>query len=363
MARPPRSPRPSRRKPTPSGWRARAPRWTTRSGRATSGSSKEQQDLQSALERSRERVGVEPDDLQRVVGAALARAGLALDGARAETVGDVGHLPARSQRSGLRQGTPAGRMPSTICASRPRKRGERLGEWRSDAPIRAIAFEPPRLPDGRDAPDVVQVHLEHRLVRRLLSRFLSQGFQSGLSRVSVIEGPGAQPRVVLMGRLAVYGAGAARLHEEIIPVTAIWTEAERERKPLRPLGESGEERRSTSSRRRCGDARAAPAMAVARIQALVERDIADLSPAFERIAEERLADRHGRSSQSAGRRKRSSLSDLLETAARADRQGTAEFDPNQLLLPGIARRGAPRARGGPAPLAEPARAPRKRNPR
>jgi hypothetical protein len=56
---------------------------------------------------------------------------------------------------------------------------------------------------------------------RLLSRFLSQGFQAGLSRISVIEGPGAQPRVVLMGRLAVYGAGAAGLHEEIIPVTAI----------------------------------------------------------------------------------------------------------------------------------------------
>jgi hypothetical protein len=72
---------------------------------------------------------------------------------------------------------------------------------------------------------VVQVHLEHRLVRRLLSRFLSQGFQSKLSRVSVIYGPGAQPRVVLMGRLAVFGAGAARLHEEVIPVTAIWTES------------------------------------------------------------------------------------------------------------------------------------------
>ena len=58
---------------------------------------------------------------------------------------------------------------------RPRKRGERIGEWRKRAPIRAIAFEPPRLPDGRDTPEVVQVHLEHRLVRRLLSRFLSPG--------------------------------------------------------------------------------------------------------------------------------------------------------------------------------------------
>jgi hypothetical protein len=76
---------------------------------------------------------------------------------------------------------------------RQRKRGERIGEWRKRVPVRAIAFEPPRLPDGRDTPEIVQVHLEHRLVRRLLSRFLSQGFQAGLSRISVIEGPGAQP--------------------------------------------------------------------------------------------------------------------------------------------------------------------------
>ena len=44
----------------------------------------------------------------------------------------------------------------------------------------------------------------------------------------MILGPGAQPRVVLIGRLAVYGAGALRLHEEVIPITAIWTEADRE---------------------------------------------------------------------------------------------------------------------------------------
>ena len=69
---------------------------------------------------------------------------------------------------------------------RPRKRGERLGDWRRDAPIRSIAFQPPILGDGRDAADVVQVHLEHRLVRRLLSRFLSQASSRKLSRISVI---------------------------------------------------------------------------------------------------------------------------------------------------------------------------------
>ena len=78
---------------------------------------------------------------------------------------------------------------------RPRKRGERLRDWRRNAPVRSISFEPPVMSDGRDATGVVQVHLEHRLVRRLLSRFVSQGFQSKLSRVSVIAGPGKRKHV------------------------------------------------------------------------------------------------------------------------------------------------------------------------
>jgi hypothetical protein len=72
---------------------------------------------------------------------------------------------------------------------RRRGRKERLKAWRAEAPLKAIAFEPARDPDtGVDAQDVVQVHLEHRLVRRLLSRFLSQGFTSGLNRVCSISG-------------------------------------------------------------------------------------------------------------------------------------------------------------------------------
>jgi hypothetical protein len=142
----------------------------------------EQDELRRALERSRERVGVNPEDLQRVAAAALRRAGLALDSARGESVGKVAtfHLdpadPAFTKDAGWDDAFDDLRI-------RPRKRGERLGEWRHKAPIRSIAFEPPVLSDGRDATDVVQVHLEHRLIRRLLSRFLSQGFQSKLSRI------------------------------------------------------------------------------------------------------------------------------------------------------------------------------------
>jgi hypothetical protein len=294
----------------------------------------EQQELRNALERSRDRVGVSPDDLQRVVSAALARAGLKLDGARAETVGDTATFrldpndPAFAKEPGWQD-------TFDNLRERPRKRGERIGEWRKRVPVRAIAFEPPRLPDGRDTPEIVQVHLEHRLVRRLLSRFLSQGFQAGLSRISVIEGPGAQPRVVLMGRLAVYGAGAARLHEEIIPVTAIWTEANRENKPLRALGESGEERTLNQLEDALRHARAAPKMAVARIQAVVERDITDLAPEFERIAKERLAKVKVELAKG-GDTEAKLLTELLDQQRKRIGKANTEFDPNQLMLPGIA---------------------------
>jgi ERCC4-related helicase len=295
---------------------------------------KDQQELQKSLEASRARVGVGADDLQRVVGAALARAGTSLDRARGGIVGKVNTFtfdpvdPAFSKEAGWQD-------TLDDLRARPRKRGERINDWRKRVPIRAIAFETPRLPDGRDAPDVVQVHLEHRLVRRLLSRFLSQGFQSGLSRISVIEGPGAQPRVVLMGRLAVYGAAAARLHEEIIPVAAIWTEAERDRKPLRPLGESGEERTLNQLEEALRKARSAPNIAVARVQALVERDIADLLPTLERIARERLAEVKVQLAKR-GETEARSLADLLDQQRKRIGKAAAEFDPDQLLLPAIA---------------------------
>jgi len=295
---------------------------------------KEEEELQKAREDSRARVGVGADDLRRVVGAALLRAGTSLDRARAETVGNVTTFtfdpadPAFTKEAGWQD-------VFDDLRARPRKRGERINEWRKRVPIRAIAFASPQLADGRDAPGVVQVHLEHRLVRRLLSRFISQGFQSGLSRISVIEGTGAQPRVVLMGRLAVYGASAARLHEQIIPVTAIWTEAERDRKPLRPLGESGEERTLNQLEEALRNARAAPKMAAARVQALVERDIADLLPTLERLVDERLAEVKVQLARR-GETEARSLTELLEQQRKRIAKASAERDSDQLLLPGIA---------------------------
>jgi Helicase conserved C-terminal domain len=294
---------------------------------------KEEQELQKVREDSRIRVGVSADDLRRVVGAAMRRAGTSLEKTRGEAVGNVVTFSLDPSDPAFAKDA-AWQDTLDGLRARPRKRSERINEWRKRVPLRAIAFEPPRLPDGRDAPEVVQVHLEHRLVRRLLSRFLSQGFQAGLSRIAVIEGPGAQARVVLMGRLAVYGAGAARLHEEIIPVTAIWTEAERERKPLRALGESGEERTLNQLEEALRNARAASGMAAARVQALVEQDIADLLPTLERLADERLG-RVKIELAKRGEDEARSLENLLVQQQKRIVKASAEFDPNQLLLPGV----------------------------
>jgi hypothetical protein len=290
-------------------------------------------DLWSVLERSRERVGVDPEELQQVVAAALDRAGTQLDAAEAEPVGSI-----TTYR--FDPADPAfARDPSWGDAfddlrQRRRKRHERPGEWRKSAPIRAVSFVPPVRPDGTDAPDVVQVHLEHRLVRRLLSRFLSQGFQSDLERVCVVVGPGAQPRVVLLGRLALYGAGAARLHEELIPVTAIWSEADRDRRSLVPLGERGEGTTLDQLERALRDARQPSATAVARVRLSAKRDAEDLEPELRKRAEARRAE-VARDLLRRGETEARDLARLLEAQRDRIAQAQKAFDPRQLILPGI----------------------------
>lgn len=192
---------------------------------------REMADLATALDKARERVGVDPAELQSVVGLALTRSGG--DWARRT---DVGATPVFALDEARLSGDPSWSPLLDELRGRPPRPGERVGAWRasSDAAIRAISFAPAILPDGRDAGDVVQLHLEHRLVRRLLGQFLSAGFRQGLERACVIRiAATATPRVVLLGRLALYGAKAARLHEELLSVTADW----RADAPPRPLAE------------------------------------------------------------------------------------------------------------------------------
>jgi ERCC4-related helicase len=297
---------------------------------------REREELAKALEDSREHVGVDAVDLCHVVAEAFRRAGYDLEKAESDPVGRVRTYlldptaPAFARESGWDDVFDDLRV-------RPRKRGERIGEWRRNVPIRKIAFEPPILLNGRDADDTVQLHLEHRLVRRLLTRFLSQGFQSRLSRVSIIHGPGAQPRVVMMARLAVYGPAAARLHEEVLTVTADWSEVDRERKRLRAHGEVSETKTLDQLERGLRESRSAPPAARAMVEPLIAKDIADLLPAIEKDAEERLARVRRQLAQRAEDEAKSLkklLEDQRERILKASREADRD-DPNQFVLPGV----------------------------
>jgi len=118
----------------------------------------------------------------------------------------------------------------------PRKRNQKLWDWRRESPIRPVVFRDPGSLDG----EVVHLHLEHRVVQRLLSRFLSQGFlHDELTRACVCLTDRPIPSVIVLGRLSLYGDRASRLHDEVIAVAAEWIAPEaRGRSKLRPLGEN-----------------------------------------------------------------------------------------------------------------------------
>jgi hypothetical protein len=70
-------------------------------------------------------------------------------------------------------------------------------------------------------------------------------------------------------------------------VTAIWSEANRDRRPLTPLGTRGEETTVEQLERALRDTRRPPATAIARVRLLAKRDAQDLEPELLRRAEQR----------------------------------------------------------------------------
>jgi SNF2 family DNA or RNA helicase len=124
----------------------------------------------------------------------------------------------------------------TLDALRPtRGRDEAFWEWRRRAPL-PVTFEPL---EGWGS-EAVHLHLSHPLVQRVMSRFLAQGYSmSDLSRITVVKNKhDALVRVIAFGRLSLFGAGATRLHDQLISVAARWVEGKKD--PLRPFAEDGD---------------------------------------------------------------------------------------------------------------------------
>jgi len=171
----------------------------------------------------------------------------------------------------------------------PRRKDQSPWEWRRDAPIRPVVFEDPGTLDE----DVVHLHLEQRVVQRLLGRFRAQGFvHHDLARACLAHTEDAQVHIVLLGRICLYGPHAARLHEELISVSALWKDPSLRKSVLTPDERSTEQQTRRVLEQALLPHRGRPRIAkeiYQRFQAAGPRDVTELLPHLEMRGRERIA--------------------------------------------------------------------------
>lgn len=215
----------------------------------------------------------------------------------------------------------------------PKPPGQKLWDWRREAPVRPVVFADP----GRMAEESVHLHLEHRVVQRLLGRFLAQGFaEDQLSRAAVCLTSEPIPLVITLARLLLYGDKAARLHDEVLAIGAEWRDPSlRGSTELRPLADTDHDRLlsllkvslSTPSYHSVDLA------TQQRLKQSVPRDLAELRPHLETRAADIEAEAL-RKLRDRGDREAESMRGLLKRLQERIRKeaNTAPDDPQQLEL-------------------------------
>ena len=191
--------------------------------------------LRTLLEKSKRQVGFDKDEFRNAISCSLE-----LMGAHALNAKPSGDQP-QWQVPALHQQLAGGSGWEAVMDTLRKPNLDKLkdAEWRRESPIRPVVFED----NGRLNEDAVHLHLEHPLARRLLSRFSSQGFiHHDLSRACFAQSEDPIPRVVLLGRLLLFGNAAARLHEELILVTSRWIDPAVRKGSLSPYAKEAESR-------------------------------------------------------------------------------------------------------------------------
>ena len=233
---------------------------------------------QDLLDRSRQWVGFEDEAFRDALSCSLEILGAGPLQRRADEDGEeLWEFPSLAHQSG---------WEATLDALRvPRRPEQKLTDWREKAPVRPVAFRDP----GRLTADRVHLHLEQRVARRLLSRFRAQGFiLHDLSRACLVQTADSIPRIVLLGRLCLFGSRAERLHEALTFVTARWTPLSRRRGPLAPYGRDAERFTLDLLKRTLANPGGEPRPEVAsRLRETAQQDIAALLPHLERDAADR----------------------------------------------------------------------------
>jgi hypothetical protein len=199
--------------------------------------------------------------------------------------------------------------------------------------IRPVRFTPPDTIDDSS----VQLHLGHRIAKRLLSRFLSQGFiHHDMSRACLGQSDDAVPRVVLLGRLGLFGKGATRLHEEIITITARWESPEKRGGSLKAYARDAEARTmEILENSLLSDQSSLPAEVQNRLLTSIESDVSALRPLLaarsedsEKIARQKL--------QVRAEAEANAMTNLLDDQKKRVEAKLATYrDLNQPELPGM----------------------------
>ena len=301
--------------------------------------------LRSLLEKSRKSIGLSDEHFQSAISCSLRLLG----------GGDLGFGTGRGEDKKLdlipdpqsQSTTPQFRFPAidersgadptwaeTMDTLRvPRKRDEKLWDWRRQSPIRPVVFED----TGMVGDDVVHLHLEQRVVQRLLGRFSAQGFvHHDLSRACFAQATDSIPRVVLLGRLALYGNGAARLHEELIPVTARWVDPNIRKGPLSPYAKDAEAKTMNlldDSLLNGAGIKLTPEV-VTQLQEAAAKDIQELLPHLQTRGEEYAADAEKKLA-ARGVAESNAMREILETQRdhlRTRLKKYETFDPKEWLF-------------------------------
>ncbi len=214
----------------------------------------------------------------------------------------------------------------------PRQQNQKLADWRRDAPIRPVVFEDA----GVLTEDTVHLHLEQRVAQRLLARFRSQGFiYHDLARACLAQAADSIPRVILLGRLSLYGRGAERLHEELVPLAARWVDpAQRKGKLVAYARESEAKPLELLERALSVPGRQAPGTVIQKkLLAAALRDIDELLPQLEPRAKELTAVAVDKLKKR-GDREQKNLRDTLERQRERVREKLKNTEPQfkQLTL-------------------------------
>jgi superfamily II DNA or RNA helicase len=232
------------------------------------------------LEASRAATGFEPAPFREALSCSLALLGAEPLSQTAEENGRQAYVfPALDRRVAADPSWAA--TLDTLRA--PRKHNQKLADWRREAPIRPVVFEDA----GVLTEDTVHLHLEQRVAQRLLARFRAQGFiYYDLSRACLAQSRDSVPRVILLGRLSLYGRGAERLHEELVPVTARWVEPSQRKGALEPYAREAETKTLDLLEQSLNGARLPSDAVRAKLLASAARDVEELLPRLEPRAEE-----------------------------------------------------------------------------